>query len=195
MTQLEPSAGARQQLQGDPIDCLGGVINDVAADSRGGVYFTMGGVYYADPKGVVTEYGEGLRTERHRPEAGREDVVCHQRSGDRCVRGAGRTGHSPTSASSASSKPGGGDGLTVDAAGGSMSRNGRRSGSSVPTASTSGTFPRRANSSRRRSAGKDKKTFFILARGATTADGTEVANAAQVWSIPMIAQGFGRRAK
>ena len=43
--------------------------------------------------------------------------------------------------------------------------------------------------------GKDKKTFFILARGATDADGTEVANAAQVWSIPMIAQGYKGRAK
>ena len=43
--------------------------------------------------------------------------------------------------------------------------------------------------------GTDKKTFFILARGATAADGTEVANAAQVWSIPMIAQGYKGRAK
>ena len=37
--------------QGEPLDCIGGVINDLTADSKGGVYFTMGGVYYADPKG------------------------------------------------------------------------------------------------------------------------------------------------
>jgi hypothetical protein len=37
--------------------------------------------------------------------------------------------------------------------------------------------------------GKDKKTFYILARGATDANGTEVPNAAQVWSIQMQAQG------
>jgi gluconolactonase len=43
--------------------------------------------------------------------------------------------------------------------------------------------------------GPDKKTFFILARGATDADGNEVANAAQVWSIPMIAQGYRGRPK
>jgi gluconolactonase len=43
--------------------------------------------------------------------------------------------------------------------------------------------------------GKDKKTLFVLARGAQDAEGHEVANAAQVWSIPMIAQGYKRRAK
>jgi gluconolactonase len=43
--------------------------------------------------------------------------------------------------------------------------------------------------------GKDKKSLYILARGAEAADGTQVANAAQVWVIPMIAQGFKGRAK
>jgi gluconolactonase len=46
----------------DPLDCIGGVLNDLAADSKGGVYFTMGGVFYADPKGKITRYGENLRT-------------------------------------------------------------------------------------------------------------------------------------
>jgi len=43
--------------------------------------------------------------------------------------------------------------------------------------------------------GKDKKTLFILARGAKDASGNEVANAAQVYAIPMIAQGYKGRAK
>src|SRR6185295_16479720 len=43
---------------GDPLDCIGGVINDLTADSKGGVYFTMGGLYYASPTGVVTKYGD-----------------------------------------------------------------------------------------------------------------------------------------
>jgi gluconolactonase len=30
------------------------VLNDMVADSKGGIYFTMGGVYYADPQGVVS---------------------------------------------------------------------------------------------------------------------------------------------
>ncbi len=49
-------------FNGDPLDCLGGVINDLTADSKGGVYFTHGGLFYADAKGVVTRYGENLRT-------------------------------------------------------------------------------------------------------------------------------------
>jgi gluconolactonase len=46
----------------DPMDCIGGVLNDIAADSKGGVYFTMGGLFYADPKGKITRYGENLTT-------------------------------------------------------------------------------------------------------------------------------------
>jgi len=42
---------------GEPLDCAGGLVNDMTTDSKGGVYFTMGGVFYADPKGVVTKYG------------------------------------------------------------------------------------------------------------------------------------------
>ncbi|HEY1760404.1 MAG TPA: SMP-30/gluconolactonase/LRE family protein [Bryobacteraceae bacterium] len=45
------------KYMGDPMDCIRSVLNDITADSKGGVYFTMGGVFYADPKGVVTRYG------------------------------------------------------------------------------------------------------------------------------------------
>jgi sugar lactone lactonase YvrE len=61
--QLEPQRRVlASSFRGDPLDCIGGVVNDLAADSRGGVYITItgGGLFYADPKGVVTEYGQGL---------------------------------------------------------------------------------------------------------------------------------------
>ena len=45
------------KYMGEPLDCTGGLVNDMTTDSKGGVYFTMGGVYYADPKGNVTKYG------------------------------------------------------------------------------------------------------------------------------------------
>ncbi|MCU1336743.1 MAG: SMP-30/gluconolactonase/LRE family protein [Bryobacterales bacterium] len=48
------------KYNGDPLDCVGGVLNDLTADSKGGVYFTMGGVYHADSKGTVTKYGENV---------------------------------------------------------------------------------------------------------------------------------------
>src|SRR6202011_1268186 len=50
------------RYNGDPLDCIGGVLNDVSADSKGGVYFTMGGLFYADSKGTITRYGENLTT-------------------------------------------------------------------------------------------------------------------------------------
>jgi gluconolactonase len=50
------------KYNGDPLDCIGGVLNDLAADKNGGAYFTMGGLFYADPKGTISRYGENLTT-------------------------------------------------------------------------------------------------------------------------------------
>ena len=50
------------KYNGDSFDCIGGVLNDLTADSKGGVYFTMGGLFYVDPQGTVTKYGENLFT-------------------------------------------------------------------------------------------------------------------------------------
>jgi len=47
---------------GDSFDCIGGVLNDLTADSKGGVYFTMGTVFYSDSQGKVSKYGEKLFT-------------------------------------------------------------------------------------------------------------------------------------
>jgi sugar lactone lactonase YvrE len=41
------------KYNGEPLDCVAGIINDMSADSKGGVYMTLGGIYYANPKGVV----------------------------------------------------------------------------------------------------------------------------------------------
>lgn len=41
------------RYQGDPLDCLRVGLNDLMADSIGGVYFTMGGLYYADSHGLL----------------------------------------------------------------------------------------------------------------------------------------------
>jgi gluconolactonase len=61
--QLAPSRRTLAiQYNGDPMDCIGGALNDLTADSKGGVYFTMGTVFYADPKGNITRYGMNLTT-------------------------------------------------------------------------------------------------------------------------------------
>ncbi|MGH9563667.1 MAG: hypothetical protein ACRD3S_19610, partial [Terracidiphilus sp.] len=54
---LEELAPRRRVLadhyQGDTLDCLGGVMNDLTAARNGGVYFSMGGLFYVSPTGVV----------------------------------------------------------------------------------------------------------------------------------------------
>ena len=72
--------------QGEPLDCIGGVINDLTADSKGGVYFTMGGVYYADPERRGHQVRRERHAQRHRPQRGREDALRHQRPDARGLR-------------------------------------------------------------------------------------------------------------
>lgn len=63
---IQQLAPKRQMLANkyndDVLDCLGGVLNDVTADGKGGVYFTNGVVYHADAKGKITRYGENINT-------------------------------------------------------------------------------------------------------------------------------------
>jgi sugar lactone lactonase YvrE len=61
--QLEPQRKEfASSFRGEPFECVGGVLNDLVADSRGGVYLaiTAGGLFYANPKGVVSQYGDGI---------------------------------------------------------------------------------------------------------------------------------------
>jgi gluconolactonase len=196
VTQLTPQRRVlADSYQGEPLDCIGGVINDLTADSKGGVYFTMGGVYYADPKGVVTKYGDGIAPNGIVLSA--DEKTLYVTNGPAIAAFDVQPNGSLTNQREfgALVGPGGGDGLTIDSAGRLyvtsnagvqvLGSDGRHLGTiPTPRGIITGAF-----------GGKDKKTFFILARGATAADGTEVANAAQVWSIPMIAQGYKGRAK
>lgn len=63
IVQLEPQRKVlANSFRGEPLDCAGGVLNDLTADARGGVYLaiTGGGLFYANPQGVMTQYGEGV---------------------------------------------------------------------------------------------------------------------------------------
>jgi len=59
--QLEPERKMlADSFNGEPLECIGGVVNDLTADARGGVYFSVsgGGLFYADPEGTVSKYGD-----------------------------------------------------------------------------------------------------------------------------------------
>ena len=192
-------APRRRQLassyQGDPLDCVGGNPNDLSADGKGGVYFTQGGVYYADPTGTITKYGENITPNgivlsadektlyvTNGPtlaafDVGADGSLAHQREFAKLEGG------------------GNGDGSTIDAA--------RRiyvtTNPGVQVIGPDGTYlgiiptPRPVISVA--FGGADKRTLYVLARGATSAAGEQVANAAQVYAIPMIAQGYKGRPK
>jgi gluconolactonase len=194
VTQLTPQRKVlANSYQSDPLDCIGGVINDLTADSRGGVYFTMGGVYYADPKGVVTKYGENITPNGIVLSA--DEKTLYVTNGPALAVFDVQADGSLTNQRALGSYEGGGDGLSID----SMGRIYVTTNAGVvvlsPDGKSLGTIPTPRGIITGAFGGPDKKTFFILARGATDADGNEVANAAQVWSIPMIAQGYKGRAK
>src|SRR3984957_10669779 len=64
--ELEPQRRVlANSFHGEPLECVGGVINDLSADARGGVYISVtgaagSGVFYVDPKGVVSQYGKDV---------------------------------------------------------------------------------------------------------------------------------------
>ena len=63
IVQLEPTRKPlATTFRGEPLDCVGGIVNDLAADARGGVYFSVtgAGVFYSNPQGVVTQYGKAV---------------------------------------------------------------------------------------------------------------------------------------
>ena len=193
VTQLTPQRKVlADSYQGDPLDCIGGVINDLTADSKGGVYFTMGGVYYADPKGVVTKYGN---TTPNGIVLSADEKTLYATNGPAMAAFDVQPDGSLTNQREFAKLASGGDGSTID-------KDGRvyvttNAGVEVlgPDGKNLGVIPTPRGVITAAFGGKDKKTLYILARGATQADGTEVANAAQVWAIQMIAQGYKGRAK
>jgi gluconolactonase len=194
--QLAPRrAVLADRYQGDVLDCIGGNPNDLTADSRGGVYFTMGGLYYADPKGVVTKYGENLATNGVILSA--DEKTLYVTNGPSLVAFDVRPDGSLANQRMFARLEGGGngDGATIDAAG----RVYVTTNPGVQVISPEGTYlgiiptPRPVISAA--FGGPGKKTLFVLARGATDANGNQVGNAAQVYAIDMIAQGYAGRAK
>jgi gluconolactonase len=197
IVQLAPRrAVLADRVHGDPFECQGGPNpNDLVADSKGGVYFTMAGLYYANPQGVVTRYGENLRTNGVILSA--DEKILYVTNGQTIAAFDVQPDGALTNQREFAKLEGGGngDGMTIDAAGRVyvttnpgvqvLAADGKYLGLiPTPRGVISVTF-----------GGADKRTLFVLARGAKDASGMEVANAAQIHSIPMLAQGFRGRAK
>jgi len=175
---------------GDPLDCLGGVINDLTADSRGGAYFTMGGLFYADSKGTVTRYGENLQTngivlsadEKTLYVTNAGSVAAFDVQPDGSLKNQRQFVQLPTP---------GGDGLTID----SENRLYVTAGPNLHVVAADGkllgTIPAPYGLITAAFAGKDKKTMYAVV---SLTDPNRLQHA-YVYSIPMQAQGYRGRAK
>jgi len=177
-------------FQGDPLDCVGGTMHDLVVDSKGGVYFALGNpVFYADPKGVVTKYGdETLR--------GNGLILSPDEKRLYITNGASLVafdvqpnGSLANQREFAKWEGGAGDGLCVDGAGRVYV-----SGNSIrvigPDGKALGTIPTPMVTTSVALGGPDKKTLY--ASGAGIVDGVRQV---QLIGIQLTAQGYKKRAK
>jgi gluconolactonase len=181
---------------GDPMDCIGGgALNDLVADSKGGAYFTMGGLFYASASGQITKYGENLHT--NGIVLSPDEKILYVTNGPVVAAFDVQPDASLTNQREFGKLEGGGsgDGSTIDAAGRVYVSTGPGVQVLGPDGKYLGLIPTPRPIISAAFSGPDKKTLFILARGAADLQGNQVANAAQVYSIPMIAQGYKKRAK
>jgi gluconolactonase len=179
---------------GDPIDCIGGVLNDIVADSKGGVYFTMGGLFRADANGKVTRYGENLTT--NGVTLSMDEKTLYVTNGQAVAAFDVQADGALTNQREFTKLTGGGgDGSTIDSQGRLYVTTNAGVEVIAKDGKSLGVIPTPRGVITTAFGGKDRKTLFILARGGTSSTGEEVANVAQVWTIPMVAQGYKARLK
>lgn len=184
------------------LDCIGGIMNDLTAARNGGVYFSdtrfaqpVGGVYYASPKGEVTEYGRNLLTngiilspdEKKLYVTNGNSVVVFDVQPDGALANQREFAKLPPKTA--------GDGSAVDADGRLYVSTNPGVQVFAPDGKYLGLIPSPREEISISFGGPDRKTMYILARGAEDASGKQIANAAQVYSIQMIAQGPRSRPK
>jgi gluconolactonase len=187
---------ADKLANGDPLDCLGGVINDLTADSKGGVYFTMGGVFYADPKGNVTRYGENLATNGVILSADEKTLYVTNGAfgapaGTIAAFDVQPDGSLKNQREFVRLPMGSGDGLTIDSNGNLYVTSGPNLHVVSPEGKLLGSIPAPYGLISAAFAGKDKKTMYAVV---SLIDPMRLQHA-YVYSIPMIAQGYKGRAK
>ena len=177
------------RINGDPLECLGGVINDVTADSKGGVYFTMGGLFYADAKGTVTRYGENLRT--NGVLLSRDEKMLFVTNGPTVVAFDVQPNGALTNQRDFVTFPGGGgDGITIDSEGRIYVTGNSGLQVAGPDGKYIGLIPTPQGVITAAFSGPDKKTLFAVV---SIRKGD--ARDAEIISIPTLASGFKGRAK
>ena len=185
-------------FEGKPL----GRLNDLVAHRSGGVFFTVGGAFFMNPAGVVTSLGPDIRANGIMLSPDERTLYVTNGAGilafDVAPDGA-TTGRREFAKLAAG---GTGDGLAVDAMG-------RLYVTSQPgvqvfgaDGASLGLIPTPRNAISVAFAGPGKRTLYIVGSGALGPDGQEFAtpagvrnNAKTIYKLPMLAAGFGGRAK
>ena len=179
-----------------------GRLNDLVADKKGGVYFTVDGAYYVNVSGRVTSLGENIRANgiMLSPD---ERVLYVTNGGSILAFDVQAEGGVTNRRDFATLEAGGnGDGMAIDAAG-------RLYVTSQPGVQVFdrlgkylGLIPTPRNAISVAFAGRDKKTLYIVGSGALGADGKEFItpegvrnNAKTIYKLSMLTEGFKGRAK
>jgi gluconolactonase len=179
-----------------------GRLNDLVADKKGGVFFTVGGAYYVNAAGRVTSLGENIRANGIMLSP--DERVVYVTNGAGILAFDVQADGTPTNRRDFATLVAGGtgDGMAIDA-------NGRLYVSSQPGIQVFdrdgkylGLIPTPRNAISVAFAGRDKKTLYVVGSGALGADGQEFTtpegvrnNAKTIYKLPMLAEGFRGRAK
>jgi gluconolactonase len=185
-------------IDGQPL----GRLNDLVADRKGGVYFTVGGAYYVNAAGRVAGLGDDLRTngiilsrdERMLYVTNGNVIVAFDIQSDGAAINQRDFGRLEAS--------GNGDGMAIDAEGRLYVTSGPGVQVLDPHGKYLGLIPTPRSVISVAFSGKDKKTLYVVGSGALGPDGREFItpegvrnNAKTIYRIPMIAQGYVGRAK
>jgi gluconolactonase len=185
---------ANRLQNGDSLDCLGGVLNDLTALSNGGVYFTQGGIYYAAPDGTVTPYGSHLQT--NGIILSPDEKTLYVTSGGNLVALDVQQDGSLTNQRVLAKLPGGGgDGSTIDSQGRIYVTGYPGVRVIAPDGTVLGTIPAPMQLISVAFSGPDKKTLFAVGEKRGTQPGAAGIAAMVILTIPMSAQGYAERAK
>ena len=194
--QLEPQRKKfASTYNGEPLECAGGVVNDLSADARGGVYLavTGGGLFYANPQGVMSKYGEGV-TAANGIILSPDEKTLYVTNGAVVLAFDVQADGSLTNQREFGNLHGGqaGDGSAVDSQGRVYVATGKSADVFAPNGDFLGSITGPQGMHGVAFGGKDKKTLFgIVFYGGW---GTPSARN-RVVAIPMIAQGYTGRAK
>ncbi len=183
---------ADRMQNGDPLDCTGGVLNDFVVTANGGMYISMGEVYYADPQGVITQQSHGLAfTDAISLSPDERTLYVSDNTKGTLVAFDVQPDGSLAHQRVIANMPGkGGDGSTVDSQGRVYVTGYHGVRVFEPNGHYDGTIPTPYDVISSTFAGPDKKTLFVVALV-----GGPGGLIDEIFSIPTIAQGYLDRAK